>query len=111
MSGAGPADFQRCLALASTGNYEDELFTTLMALIGYYVPRAELRRAHELLDSLSARITRDRPWSRPAIASSLGSVIWLEGDFTTARGHLLQALADQFRCRSAGAGHRLVRAR
>jgi class 3 adenylate cyclase/tetratricopeptide (TPR) repeat protein len=94
-SGAGPADFERCLALASTCNYEDELFTTLMALIGYYVPRAELRRAHKLLDSLSARITRDRPWSRPVIASSLGSVIWLEGDFTTARGHLLQALADR----------------
>ena len=29
MSGEGPADFQRCLALASTGNYEDELLTTL----------------------------------------------------------------------------------
>ena len=94
-SGEGPADFERCLALASTGNYEDELFTTLTALISYYVPRAELRRAHELLDSLSARITRDRPWSYPAIASSLGSVIWLEGDFTAAREHLLRALADR----------------
>jgi class 3 adenylate cyclase/tetratricopeptide (TPR) repeat protein len=94
-SGAGPADFQRCLALASTGNYQDELFSTLTALISYYVPRAELRRAHELLDSLSARITRDRPWSYPAIASSLGSVNWLEGDFTAARGHLLRALADR----------------
>ena len=94
-SGAGPADFERCLRLASSGNYEDELFATLMALIGYYVPRAELRRAHELLDSLSARITRDRPWSRPVIASSLGSVIWMEGDFTTARAHLLRALADR----------------
>jgi class 3 adenylate cyclase/tetratricopeptide (TPR) repeat protein len=93
--GAGPDDFQRCLALASTGNYQDELFSTLTALISYYVPRAELRRAHELLDSLSARITRDRPWSYPAIASSLGSVTWLEGDFTAARGHLLRALADR----------------
>ena len=55
MSGEGPADFQRCLELASTGNYEDELFNTLTALISYYLPRAELRRAHELLDSLSAR--------------------------------------------------------
>lgn len=94
-SGEGPADFQRCLALASTGDYQDELFSTLTALISYYVPRAELRRAHELLDSLSARITRDRPWSYPAIASSLGSVTWLEGDFTAARGHLLRALADR----------------
>jgi class 3 adenylate cyclase/tetratricopeptide (TPR) repeat protein len=91
----GSADFERCLALASTGNYGDELFATLTALIGYYLPRAELRRAHELLDSLSARITRDRPWSQPVIASSLGSVIWQEGDFTAARGHLLRALADR----------------
>jgi class 3 adenylate cyclase/tetratricopeptide (TPR) repeat protein len=94
-TGPGAADFERCLALASTGNYEDELFTTLMALIGYYVPRAELHQAHELLDSLSARITRDRPWSHPVIASSLGSVIWLEGDFTAARRHLLRALDDR----------------
>ncbi len=94
-SGEGPADFQRCLALASTGNYQDELFSTLTALISYFLPRAELRRAHELLDSLSARITKDRPWSYPAIASSLGSVTWLEGDFTAARGHLLRALADR----------------
>jgi class 3 adenylate cyclase/tetratricopeptide (TPR) repeat protein len=94
-SGEGSADFEQCLALASSGNYQDELFTTLMALIGYYVPRAELRRAHELLDSLSARLTRDRPWSHPVIASSLGSVIWLEGDFTAARSHLLRALADR----------------
>ena len=94
-SGEAPADFQRCLALASAGNYQDELFSTLTALIGYYVPRAELRRAHELLDSLSARITSDRPWSHPVIASSLGSVLWLEGDFTAAREHLLRALADR----------------
>ena len=95
MSGEGPADFQRCLALASAGNYQDELFSTLTALTSYYVPRAELRRARDLLDSLSARITRDRPWSYPAIASVLGSVIWLEGDFTAARRHLLRALAGR----------------
>jgi class 3 adenylate cyclase/tetratricopeptide (TPR) repeat protein len=94
-SGDAPADFERCLALASAGNYEDELFTTLTALVGYYQPRAELRRAHELLDSLSALITGDRPWSRPVIASSLGSNAWLEGDFTAAREYLLRALADR----------------
>ena len=95
MSGEGPADFERCLALASTGNYQDELFNTLTALIGYYLPRAELRQAHELVDSLSARITKDRPWSYPAIASLLGTVTWLEGDFGVAREHLLRALADR----------------
>ena len=94
-AGAGPADFQRCLELASAGNYQDELFTTLIALVGYYVPRAELRRAHELVDSLSARIAKDRPWSYPVIASVLGSIVWLEGDFATARAHLRRALADR----------------
>ncbi len=94
-TGEAPADLERCLALASAGNYEDELFTTLTALIGYYLPRAELRRARELLDSLSAPITKDRTWSRPVIASFLGSVAWLEGDFTAARKHLLRALADR----------------
>ena len=34
----------------------------MTALIGYYVPRAELGRAQDLLDSLTSRITRDRPW-------------------------------------------------
>jgi hypothetical protein len=71
------------------------LFTTLIALVGYYVPRAELRRAHELVDSLSARIATDRPWSYPVIASVLGSIVWLEGDFATARAHLQRALADR----------------
>lgn len=94
MSGEGPADFQRCLALASNGHYEDELLTTLTGLIGYYVPRAELRRAHDLLDSLSARITKNRPWSYPALASVLGSVVWLEGNFSAAREHLLRALGE-----------------
>ena len=93
-SGKGPADFERCLELAGTGNYQDELLSTLTALIGYYVPRAELGRAADLLESLFTRITTDRPWSAPAIASSLGTVTWLQGDFATARGHLLRALAD-----------------
>jgi class 3 adenylate cyclase/tetratricopeptide (TPR) repeat protein len=103
MSGAGPADFQRCLALASTGNYQDELLSTLTALIGYYVARAELRRAHELLELLYDRIAEDRQWGYPAIESSLGTVFWLEGDFDTAREHLSRALAD----RSAADPHKL----
>ncbi|MED5810924.1 adenylate/guanylate cyclase domain-containing protein [Mycolicibacterium sp. 050232] len=94
MSGDGPADFERCLELSSSGPYLDELFATLTAMLSYYVPRAELRRSHELLDSLSGLITRDQPWLDSAIASSLGSITWLEGDFGAARDHLLRALAD-----------------
>ena len=94
-SGGAPADLERCLELACAGDYQDELLATLTALIGYYVPRAELGRAQDLLESLFTRITTDRQWSSPAIASSLGTVTWLRGDFATARGHLMRALADK----------------
>ncbi|KAA0120475.1 AAA family ATPase [Mycolicibacterium sp. P9-22] len=91
-SGTGPADFERCLTLALDGGHGDELFDTLSAFIGYYVPRAELRHARTLLDSLSDRLTTDRPWSYPAVESSRGSVLWMQGEFTTARTHLGNAL-------------------
>lgn len=91
-SGTGPADFERCLTLALDGGHDDELFDTLSALIGYYIPRAELRRARDLIDSLSDRLTADRPWSYPAVESSLGSVLWMQGEFGPAREHLRNAL-------------------
>ena len=94
-SGGAPADLERCLELASAGDHPDELLTTMTALIGYYVPRAELGRAQDLLESLFTRVTTDRQWSSPAIASSLGTVTWLRGEFATARGHLMRALADK----------------
>ncbi|MGV0812410.1 adenylate/guanylate cyclase domain-containing protein [Mycolicibacterium boenickei] len=96
MSGDAPADFERCLELAAGGIHQDELFTTLTALLSYYVPRAELRRAHELVDSLAGTIAKDQPWMRRAIASSMGSITWLEGNFTAAREHLVTALADRW---------------
>ena len=94
-TGEAPGDLERCLELATSGNYEDELFTTLIALVGYYVPRAELSRARELLESLSNRIPRDWHWCAPALAYSLGAVTWLEGDFAAAHKHLLLALVDR----------------
>ena len=94
-TGEAPGDLERCLELATSGNYDDELFTTLIALVGYYVPRAELSRARELLESLSNRIPRDWHWCAPALAYSLGAVTWLEGDFAAAHKHLLLALADR----------------
>ncbi|MGA7053326.1 MAG: adenylyl cyclase, partial [Mycobacterium sp.] len=92
-SGEGPAELERCLELASSGMHEDELFLTLIAMVGYYVPRAELRQAHELLESLSSRIPPNWHWCYPALAYSLGAVTWLEGEFAAAQKHLLLALA------------------
>ncbi|HTZ16240.1 MAG TPA: adenylate/guanylate cyclase domain-containing protein [Mycobacterium sp.] len=103
VSGEGPAEFERCLQLASDGMHERELLLTLTAMISYYYGQAELRRLHELLDSLSNRIPRDWLWSYPAIASSLGAIAWLEGDFAAACKHLLRALTD----RSAADPHEL----
>jgi class 3 adenylate cyclase/tetratricopeptide (TPR) repeat protein len=95
MSGEVPAELERCLELARRGMHEDELFLTLTALVGYYMPRAELGRAHELLESLSHRIPRDWQWCHPALASALGTVTWQEGDFASARKHLMLALAER----------------
>ncbi|OMC27828.1 adenylyl cyclase [Mycobacterium sp. GA-1841] len=94
MSGDCPADYQRCLDLATTRSYQDELFWALNALVSYCIPRAELQRGRELLDSLSGLITKERPWLHTAIASSMGSIAWLQGDFAIARSHLLSALED-----------------
>jgi class 3 adenylate cyclase/tetratricopeptide (TPR) repeat protein len=106
MAGEGPAELERCLELASSGMHEEELFLTLFALVSYYYTRAELRKVHELLESVSNRIPRDWRWCYPAIASTLGGITWLGGDFATALQHLLLALAD----RSAADPQELYRA-
>ena len=49
------------------------------------MPRAELRSARDLLESLPARIgAADRRWTHPVLTSSLGTVWWLEGRFDAA---------------------------
>lgn len=94
MSGEVPREFERCLDLANAGNNDDDLFAALSALVSYYVPRAELRRARDLLESLPGRLTEDRKWSYPAITSSLGSVLFLQGDFASARKYLDRSLEE-----------------
>ena len=52
------ADFERCLQLGGTDLRDDELVATLIALSGYYVVRADLRRAAQVLESLRAGLER-----------------------------------------------------
>ena len=59
-SRAAAADFERCLQLGGTDLRDDELFATLIALAGYYVARADLRRAAQVLESLRAGLERGR---------------------------------------------------
>jgi tetratricopeptide (TPR) repeat protein len=85
------ADFERCLQLAGTDLRDDQLFATLLALCSYYVPRADLERAAQLLQLLLTGADLGRQWSRPAIESGLGMVAFQRGEFGTARGHFEQA--------------------
>lgn len=85
------ADFERCLRLAGTDLHDDALFATLLAVGAYYLWRADLRRASQLLKVLQAGTEHGRQWFRPAIAGSSGIVAWLHDEFDTARAYFEQA--------------------
>ena len=87
------ADFERCLQLGGTDLRDDELFATLIALTGYYVGHADLRRLAQVLESLRAGVEEGRQWFRPAIEVMFGVVAWLRGEFDAAGSHLEQATA------------------
>ena len=93
-SSALAGDFERCLQLVGTDLREDELVATLVALGAYYISRADLRRATQVLESLRAGI-EGRQWFRPVLQSSLGALEWLRGDFAPARSQLEEATAAQ----------------
>ncbi len=87
------ADFERCLELAGTDLRDDQLFATLLALCSYYLPRADLERADQLLQLLLMGADQERQWFRPAVESGLGMVAFQRGEFAIARGHFEQAIA------------------
>ena len=87
------ADFERCLQLGGTDVRDDELAATLLALTGYYVQRADLRRAAQVLESLRAGLGEGRQWFRLWLEAQFGLVAWLRGEFDAARSHLEQATA------------------
>ena len=94
-SRAAAADFERCLQLGGTDLRDDELFATLIALTGYYVTRADLRRTAQVLESLRAGLEQGRQWFRPVIEAWFGVVAWLRGEFDAAGSHLEAATAGQ----------------
>ena len=87
------ADFERCLQLGGTGLRDDDLVATLGALAGYYVARADLRRAAQVIKSLRAGLEQGRQWFRVMIEAGLGCVSWLRGEFDTACSQLEKATA------------------
>lgn len=87
------ADFERCLQLAGTDIRDDEVFATMLAIASYYVPRADLRRASQVLELVDAGAEGERHWFRPAIQSAFGIVAFLRGDFRDAHSEFTQATA------------------
>ena len=94
-SPAGAADFERCLTLGGTDLHDDELFATLVALLGYCASRADVRRLVQVLESLSAGPQEGRPWFRPVIEACFGIAAWLRGEFDAASAHLECATAGR----------------
>jgi class 3 adenylate cyclase/tetratricopeptide (TPR) repeat protein len=87
------ADFERCLQLGGTDLHNDELFATLVALTGYYIALADLRRAAQVLEVLRTGLEQERRWFRPAIDASFGTVESMRGEFAAAASHLEAATA------------------
>lgn len=89
------ADFEQCLQLSSTDLGDDEFFSILVALYGYYAIRADLDRATRLLGSVRTALTGRREWFRPFNDAGFGMLSWYRGEFDTARDQLEAAAATR----------------
>jgi class 3 adenylate cyclase len=87
------ADFERCLQLLGT-EVTDDLFSTLTALWGHYVIRADLRRAQQVLQAIDTGVVKGRPSEWPTLTAGFGMVAWYRGEFDSAR-HQLETAASQ----------------
>jgi class 3 adenylate cyclase len=90
-SASAEADFERCLELSGTDPQSDELFATLMALFTYYINRADLRRAEQVVQSLRVGVDGGRSWWLSENLAGSGIVLWMRGEFDPASAHLEEA--------------------
>jgi class 3 adenylate cyclase len=82
-SSEAAADFERCLRLS--GNLtDDELFSMLIALGNYYLVRADLRRAVQVIKSLREGSEEQQQWARPVIDILFAAMAYLRGDLHAA---------------------------
>jgi class 3 adenylate cyclase/predicted ATPase len=85
------ADFERCLELSGRDLGDNDLFSTLVALYGYYAMRADLDRLERLLSSLRVALTGTREGLRPSNDAAFGMLAWYRGEFERARVNLESA--------------------
>ncbi|TFV57071.1 cyclase [Mycobacterium sp. PS03-16] len=87
-------DFERCLQLVGSDLRDDEVWSTLVSVSGYYISRADLDRADQLLQLAESAPDMGRGWLRPAINGALGMTAFVRGDMSRARGYFAKALVD-----------------
>lgn len=93
------ADFERCLQLVGTDLHDDDVVATLTAVGAYYLWRADLQRAGQVMAVAQVGTEQERQWFRPAVDGSAGIIAWLRGEFDTARTYFDRAatgLADDY---------------
>jgi predicted ATPase len=88
------SDFERCLELSGTDVHADELFSTFVALWGYYASRADLDRAVQVLEWLRIALGAGREFFKPENDAGFGMIAWFRGDFASARDQLERAMAE-----------------
>ncbi len=87
-------DFERCLALHGT-EVTEELLSTLSALYGHYVVRADLRRAQQVMEAVEAGVVKGRPEAWPTVTAGFGMLAWYRGEFDSARQRLETAASQR----------------
>ncbi|OBI74170.1 adenylate/guanylate cyclase domain-containing protein [Mycobacterium sp. E740] len=82
-------DLERCLRLSGTLT-DNDLYLTLVALANYYLVRADLRRAAQVIEALRDGFGQQR-WPRAGIDSLEGALAHMRGDLSAAAAALDRA--------------------
>jgi hypothetical protein len=86
-------DYERCLELTLEVPHAPNMVSTLTAMWGYYVSRAEIRSARQISTTLEALVAE--PWGafwRPQNIASFAMLDWWQGDFVRAAEQLQLAV-------------------
>jgi len=81
-------DYERCLELTLGDSTSDAMFSTLIALWGYYILRGDLDRAQQVAEMLRAGVAGGRDHYRPDNEAAFGAIRWFAGDFGAAHDQL-----------------------
>nr|WP_305728644.1 adenylate/guanylate cyclase domain-containing protein [Mycobacterium sp. GA-1285] len=84
-------DVERCLELIGPDLHEFDLFGTLFAATTYYINKADLRRADQIVEALKNRAHGERNWWSSGINLAAGMIAFLRGQHAEASEHFKDA--------------------